>query len=359
MSERERVWAVGLVSGGLASVLAMKLVRDQGIEVVACDVTTAFCDRDDGTQRPAPELPLTAGVRVKLVRVDAGSRYVDLVRSPRHGYGRALNPCQDCRVFAYRAARRVMEQHGARFLVTGDVLDGLPTRHRLHQLRCIDEETGLADLVLRPLSELLLPPTRPEREGWVDRERLLDIGRSSRSRIADLAAAEGLRPVARGACPLTETRFAQKLQDAIRHGQDSPAQLGLLSIGCHYRVSPGAKLVVGESAREKQLLLSHGGPGKTLLSATAQESPVGLLDSVGRPPLRSDVMVAARLLLRHACAAGDVEYRVIYGQHPFQLTGEVRTQPLSDAEVGRHWCSSLLDWSDQPADLDWLECRPA
>src|SRR5512144_3386366 len=195
-----RVQAIALVSGGLDSTLALAVVRRQGVEVKAINFYTGFCitetqrrkgGRPDGTVPQNEALRAAADLEVDIEYVDiSGAEYLDMLVHPRWGYGANANPCVDCRVFMMRKAREIMLAEGADFVFTGEVLGQRPKSQRRDTLRIIERESGLDGRLLRPLSAQLLEPTLPEREGLVDRSRLLDI--SGRSRQRQMALAEEL-----------------------------------------------------------------------------------------------------------------------------------------------------------------------
>ena len=178
--------AVSLLSGGLDSILATKLIVDQGIEVKALHFTSPFCNCSHGPQkgcgiqaiRSSEELGVEVAVKVK------GAEYLKMLQSPHHGYGSNMNPCIDCRIFMLRETEKFMDEVGASFIITGEVLGQRPMSQRREAMRLIEKESGLEGLIVRPLSAQHFPPTLPEKQGIIDRERLLNLsGRSRKERI--------------------------------------------------------------------------------------------------------------------------------------------------------------------------------
>ena len=189
------VKAIGLLSGGLDSTLAVKLMKDQGVEVLAVNFNTGFCLSDSAAKiRKSPgEIyrhdALKAGEKlgVPVEMVDIYDQYWDVLTKPKHGYGANMNPCLDCRARMLSLAKGMLESRGARFIFTGEVLGQRPMSQHRSALRLVEKDSALDGLLLRPLSAKLLEPTLPDKEGWVDRERLLDIagrGRKGQMRIA-------------------------------------------------------------------------------------------------------------------------------------------------------------------------------
>lgn len=258
--------AVILLSGGLDSTLAARLLLEQGVELHAIHFTSPFCTcsrvRSDGTaaagagcRSQAQAIAGELGIPIRTV--SKGTEYVEVIRSPRHGRGSGMNPCIDCRIFTLRKAREFMEEIGASFLVTGEVVGQRPMSQREEAFRIIERESGCRDLVLRPLSAKHFEPTLPEREGWVDREKLLHIvGRSRKEQIrlaAELALPD--TPCPAGGCLLTERGFSRKVRDLLEHVEKPDmVDLNLLKVGRHFRMADGRKAIVARNESENRRL---------------------------------------------------------------------------------------------------------
>lgn len=294
----ERIKAVGLLSSGIDSTLAIKLLKEQGVEVVAVNFILPFADdRKDYAAHLARQLD------VPLVRVDAGDDYIELVRRPKHGYGSGMNPCIDCRIYMLKRAWELAQGIGARFLVTGDVLGERPmTQHRA-ALQLEERESGLEGLILRPLSAKLLPETVPEREGWVERERLLAIEGRRRTPQLELArrfGIEGYRTPG-GGCLLTNKEFSARLRSLFNIQEKvSTGDIELLKIGRHF-FQQGAHIIVGRNKRENKLLLELKRPEDYVLEASGYPGPVTLLRGGKAPEI---VEFAAGLTARYSDAPG-------------------------------------------------------
>src|SRR5574341_2354519 len=306
--------AIGLLSGGLDSTLALALVKRQGIEVKAITFYTGFCitetqrrkgGRSDGSMPRNEALRAAADLEADVEFVDiSGPEYLEMLLHPRFGYGANANPCVDCRIFMMRKAKEIMEREGADFVFTGEVLGQRPKSQRRDTLRTVERESGLTGRLLRPLSAKLLEPTIPEREGLVDRPRLLDISGRSRQRQMALAAELGIADwpqPAGGCCYLTDEAFARKFFDVLdaREALGQPRRLTgddviLLSTGRHFRLSPRARLVVGRSEVENALL-EHHLQGRARLEAKDLLGPVALVE--GEPTWEERVL-ASRIVAR-------------------------------------------------------------
>jgi tRNA U34 2-thiouridine synthase MnmA/TrmU len=254
--------AIALLSGGLDSTLAVRLVLDQGVEVVALNFTSPFCTctsrarREAGCMHEAVRVAKELGVEVKLV--PKGREYIDVVRRPRFGRGSGMNPCIDCRIFMLRRTAAMMEELGASFIVTGEVLGQRPMSQHRQAIALIERESGLKGKILRPLSAHHFDPTEPETAGVVDRQKLLDIAGRGRGRQIALAKDLSISdyPCPAGGCLLTDRNFADRLRDAFYHipGEIDARELELLKIGRHFRLRSGAKIVLGRDEHENERL---------------------------------------------------------------------------------------------------------
>lgn len=300
--------AVALLSGGLDSTLAVKLMIEQGIEVHALNFTSAFCTCNSGgvkkggckteSIRVAEEFGIQIKVMVK------GLDYIEIVRKPRHGYGKGINPCVDCRIYMFKAAKTYMAEIGASFVITGEVLGQRPMSQRRDAFRVIERESGLAGLILRPLCAKHLEPTIPEINGLVDREKLLDI--EGRSRAGQMALAEELSvndyPCPSGGCLLTDKIFSKKVRDLLDHKQDvTKKDLVMLRSGRHFRYH-GVKVIIGRDEADNVKIKSLIQPGETFVEPLDFPGPVALISSTAP---NGALEFAAGLMLKYAQAKSD------------------------------------------------------
>ena len=354
--------ALALLSGGLDSILATKLILDQGIEVVAVKfILPVTSEKRDY----AGEIAKKFGI--PLIQVEAGEEYIEVIRNPRYGYGSGMNPCIDCRIYMLREAKRIAKEVGANFIVTGDVLGERPMSQHRRALELEEKEAGLENLVLRPLSAKLLPETIPEREGWVDRSKLMAIrGRSRKPQIA-LAEKFGLHeeyPSPSGGCLLTYKEFASKFRDLIAHKEKvTNRDISLLKIGRHFRVA-SSKIIVGRNEEENKLLLeltkplqgsqvSHSGkpfqgfrgrgrsprcgraeprsPEDYVFEVPGFGSPITILEG---PKSEEAIELAAKLTARYS-DAGEEEKEIFVEYKNGEKKLRIVVSPLDENEIAR------------------------
>jgi len=330
--------AVALLSGGLDSTLAVKLMVDQGVEVVALNFTSAFCTCDSGgskgvgckseSRRVAEEF----GVPIKVIT--KGLDYMEIVRNPRFGYGKGINPCVDCRIFMFNKAKEFMAEIGADFIITGEVLGQRPMSQRRDVFERIERECGLTGLILRPLCAHALEPTKAEKEGLVDRNRLLGVvGRSRREQI-DLAESLGVvdYPCPSGGCLLTDRVFSRKVRDLLDHKEGlTTKDLLLLKAGRHFRRG-GVKVVVGRDEADNRRLKTLVQPGDVFLEPVGFHGPAALVSGAGPSGVNGAVGFAAGLIMKYAGGKAGKVCRVRAASEGAAEEIEVRA-PATDAEV--------------------------
>jgi hypothetical protein len=294
--------AVALLSGGLDSMLAIKLLLGQGIAVEALHFVSVFdCGATDAencasSQRAAAQL----GVPLRFEEISA--ELLDLVKSPKHGRGSHMNPCIDCHAMMVRRAARLMREIGADFLCTGEVLGERPMSQRRDALGIVEREAGAEGLLLRPLSAQLLEPTIPEQRGWVDRAKLLRLSGRCRKPQFELARALGIRsfPTPAGGCLLTDPGFSARMSDLLKHQPDcSPDDVRLLKVGRHFRLSPAVRAVIGRNESENRRIEELARAGDVLIEDERYPGPLAL---VRGPASEAELIQAASMTLRYGKA---------------------------------------------------------
>lgn len=264
----KKAHGIGLLSGGLDSAVAAKVIQDAGARVTCVHFFTGFCvtghnSRIGRKDRPIANhaLEVAAGADIPVELVDISDDYLPMVMKPRYGYGKNMNPCIDCRIFMINRAKRFMDEVGADFVFTGEVIGQRPMSQRRHTIDLVEREVGLEGRLLRPLSAKLLPPTIVEEEGRVDREKLLGLsGRTRRPQI-ELARKFGINEFmqpAGGCCFLTDKAYSRKLRDLLGHMEEG-SELDMesvytLGVGRHFRLSENLKIIVGRDETENNFL---------------------------------------------------------------------------------------------------------
>ncbi|MGB9607440.1 MAG: tRNA 4-thiouridine(8) synthase ThiI [bacterium] len=295
--------AIVLLSGGLDSTLAIKLLLEQGIDVIAVHFTSPFF-RSSWAVKTAREWG------IPLLEIDITDDILKLLKAPPHGFGSQMNPCIDCHALMLRKAKEIMEEVGASFVATGEVLGERPMSQNREALRIVEKESGLEGLLLRPLSAKLLPPTIPEKEGWVDREKLLDIKGRSRKRQLELAEKWGIKdyPFPAGGCLLTDPQFSKRLKDLLDNKELTKENVVLLKLGRHFRLRKGVKLVVGRNKDENERIREFSREGGILLRAYSHKGPDGLLRGDGFD--EEDIELAGKIIARYSDIEGGEKMKI-------------------------------------------------
>ena len=277
METKTTVKAISLFSGGLDSIVSVKLIQDQGIEVLGLTFRTPFF----GEEKPAAAARL---IGLPLVVLDITGEHLAIVRAPRYGYGKNMNPCIDCHTLMLKIAGKEMEARGLDFIFTGEVLGQRPMSQSRQMLHVVAKNSGYADRVVRPLSARLLPETLPEREGKVDRERLLDISGRGRKRQMEMAERYGITEYANpaGGCLLTDPMFSRRLKDLFARKPDfTPRDLELLKVGRHIRLDDRNKVIVGRNKRDNQALEPLATPHDAVFQMKDFPGPLCMLPGGG------------------------------------------------------------------------------
>lgn len=345
MTEQRK--AVALISGGLDSMLAARLILDQGIHVEGINFFTGFCVeghthaiRNHHQHKPKRNNALWVAEQlgIKLHIVDVIEEYKNIVISPKHGYGANLNPCLDCKAFMVRKARAWMEQNDFDFIITGEVIGQRPKSQRRDTMPLVARESGAFDRLLRPLCAKLLPPTLPEREGWVQREKLLGLNGRNRKPQIRLAARFGIDDYAQpagGCCFLTDRSYANKLSDLWQARGNKSYELDdimLLKVGRHLRPRAHFKLIVGRDEGENNFLSGYRREYPHLYPTSHKGALVLLTGEASSDDLQLAARLTARFSQGRDAAAVSI---VVCDVDGHQQTLTVR--PLTPNEIPPHW----------------------
>lgn len=347
MENKTHIRALGLLSGGLDSTLAARVLMKQGITVECVNFHTGFCIQSHtaAIRNPKPgaapprhdALHAAQNLGVKLHMVDISEDYVRIVTDPKHGYGKNLNPCLDCKIFMVQKAWELKQKLGFDFLFTGEVMGQRPMSQRRDTLPRIEREADVAGWLLRPLTALRLPETEPEKKGWVDRKQLM--GFTGRSRKPQMALAKELGITdyptpAGGCCFLTDENYARKLRDLWAYQNSKSYTLDdivLLKAGRHIRPTPHFKLIVGRDESENNFL-SGFRQGRLSLRSINLPGPLVLLEGT---PNEDELILACRLTARFGQGRDQKEVSV-----SIEGKGEPQTRlvtPIPPHEVEQSW----------------------
>lgn len=324
-----KVKAISLLSGGLDSILATELVRRQGIEVIAYNIKTPFgIPKKDGSSEAA-QAAEQLKVPLKVQEVDL--EYIKMLRNPKHGYGKNINPCVDCKIFILKQAKKYAKEVGADFLFTGEVLGERPMSQHGPALKTIAEEAGLKGKLLRPLSAKLMAETEAEKKGLIDRNNLLSIQGRCRKPQMELAKEFGITvyPSPAGGCLLTCEEYAKKLSDLFEHKRRvTVADVALLRIGRHFRLGEN-KIVVGRNQAENTFLTTNKTKSDYYFEPSDIVGPTTLLQG---PKTKCAVEAAAKLTAFYSDAKTP-EANVKYGKE--SLNKSIRVVLPQRADVDR------------------------
>ncbi len=308
--------ALGLLSGGLDSSLAVLCLQRQGIDVTGVAFVTPFFGAAKA-RRAAEQIGIPLLVR------DIGATHLEMLKNPRYGYGKNLNPCIDCHAMMFRLAGAIMIDEGFDFLFSGEVLGQRPMSQNLSALRAVAKYSGHPERILRPLSARLLPVTTMEEQGLVDRERLLDIQGRTRRRQELLAGEWGLidYPSSGGGCLLTEKHFSDRLRDLFTFQPGCTVDdVELLKLGRQFRLSPRARLAVGRNQDDNAALTAAAREGDWLLRTPGLAGPVGVVSGT---PDGTDLQLAGAIVASYSKGKEQPSVEILaghrHGEQRFQV----------------------------------------
>ena len=337
--------AIILLSGGLDSTLAAELMSREGLELLAVNFKTPFClcDRHSfnlGCGSNARRVAEAIGIELKII--NAAKDFLEVLKKPAHGYGANMNPCIDCRILFFRKSKELMEEVGASFIITGEVLGQRPMSQFRRQMNLIEKEADLKGLVLRPLSAKLLATTIPEKNGWISRERMLDIAGRSRKPQMALAKDLGINdyPCAAGGCLLTDPEFANRIRDLIKHDELDMQNIDLSKAGRYFRLSRSAKLIVGRNENENKMLILLAKEGDYMFAPMSINGP----NAVGKGSFSPDLLHLASRIVARYCDRGDEKHAEISCRRlPESEEEMIRASFLVDEELARLRTLGSLD----------------
>jgi tRNA-specific 2-thiouridylase len=321
--------AIGLFSGGLDSCLAVKLMLDQGFEVVCLSFDLWKFPAGTTAEHPLRKKAEALGARFK--EIDLSMEFPAVIAAPRWHYGSTVNPCIDCKLLMLMKAAEEMRNENAAFVFTGEVLGQRPMTQTRTMMNMLEKQSGLKGRLLRPLCAKLFPLTIPETEGIIDREKLLDIQGRGRRRQMELAKEYGLNdyPTPAGGCVLTQKEYGGRFLDMLKNRGKPPdaESLEILKYGRHFRLSPDAKLVVGRDQKDNARLEAFR-KGRIVFRTVDKVGPLALLEGKPGP---AEIETAARITARYSKEkySESVRIDIIRNDNVTQVTAE----PLQDSEI--------------------------
>jgi tRNA U34 2-thiouridine synthase MnmA/TrmU len=343
----KQIKAVSLISGGLDSLLSTKLMLEQGIHVEGINFFTGFCVeghthaiRKQKSDRPKRNNALWVAEQlgIKLHIIDVIEEYRDVLLNPKHGYGKNMNPCLDCKGFMVKKAKQWMLAHDFDFIITGEVMGQRPMSQRKDTMPIVQAESGAGDLLLRPLCAQHLPLSKAELEGWVDRGKLLDFSGRTRKPQMALAKAYGFEDYATpagGCCFLTDKQYSDKLVDMWQSRGSREYQLDdlmMLKVGRHIRPNPRFKLIVAREEGEVKFLEGYRNQYSSLYPISCN-GPLALIDG---EPNQEDIKNAAKIVARYSQGRDldsvDIEIKLKSG-----VKQMLSVEPFSSEAIEKTW----------------------
>ncbi|MFX1379763.1 MAG: hypothetical protein ACFFA4_11800 [Promethearchaeota archaeon] len=335
MENKGKTIGLGLVSGGLDSLTACLLLQLQGIEIIGLNFKSPFCLCDKVLSHSDCGLNLFHDkLGIKVYTLPKGDEYLDLIRNPKFGYGKNLNPCIDCRIYILKKAKEFKDKVGADFIFTGEVLNQRPKSQHMKALKIVEKESGLEGKLLRPLSALQLSPTIYEEQGLIDRKKLLGINGRSRKIQLELARKYLLLEnyYACGGCLLTDANFAKRMRDYLKYNKDLKMEdVHILKYGRHFRYK-NVKIIVGRDESENKMLLHFRKPNDLIIEVKDVPGPTTIIQGDFD---EESLIYATKLTLRYS-DLNKPQGKVKYGTDYSKLNNEMNVKIKNDENLKKY-----------------------
>ncbi len=342
----KKIKALSLISGGLDSLLSTKLIIDEGIHVEGINFFTGFCieghthairKKDKKKQKRNNALWVAAQLGIKLHIIDVIEEYKDVLLNPKHGYGKNINPCLDCKSFMVKKAKEYLDKNKFDFIITGEVVGQRPMSQRMDTMPVIQKESGANDLLLRPLSAKLLPPSKAELNNWVIRKNMLNFsGRNRKPQIA-LAKKYGFDDYSTpsgGCCFLTDEKYTKKLIDMWQARGDKKYQLDdliMLKVGRHLRINNNFKMIIAREEGEVKFLTGYKNQYINI-SPISCKGPIALIEG---NPTTDDLKIASKIVARYSQTKNDETVKIVINN--FKKIIELEVKPFSVTDIKPAW----------------------
>lgn len=321
--------ALAMISGGLDSILAARIIKEQGIDVIGICFKSYFFN-EKNAQR------MTEQIGIRLEVVDFSKEHFEMVKNPKHGFGKNMNLCIDCHAMMMNYAGELLKKFEADFIITGEVLNQRPMSQNKQALNTVKKESGFSDKILRPLCALNLEPTEMEKNGLVDRSKLLNISGRSRKIQMELAEKYGIKdyPSPAGGCKLTEPNYAIRLKDALTRNEDlSEKEIELLKYGRHFISEDNTKLIVTRNGEEGEQIKSLLDENDTVFLASKFNGPTGIISG---SYTEKDKELISKIVARYGKGKNEEEVEVKYGINGKQFKNSVKVKPASEEEINKY-----------------------
>ena len=321
--------ALAMISGGLDSILAAKVMKEQGVEVIGICFKSYFFG-------PENAIRMAKQIDIPLEVVDFSEEHFKMVKKPKHGYGKNINPCIDCHAMMLNYTGKLLEKFNADFIITGEVLNQRPMSQTKVSLNIVKNESGYSEKILRPLCAKNLPPTEMELEGLVQREKLLNISGRSRKVQIELAKKYNIvdYPSPAGGCKLTEPNYSIRLKELLEHkGNIEGRELHLLKLGRHFRVTEGAKIISTRTGEEFEEIKKYLDPKDIVFLAKDYKGSMAVI--IGEPALK-DIEFAARATARYSKGKDEPKVIIKYGNFNTTLDKFLEVEPASEEELEKY-----------------------
>jgi tRNA U34 2-thiouridine synthase MnmA/TrmU len=322
--------AIALISGGLDSILAARVIQEQGVEVIPLHFQIPFCHKAKDASRQSRLVRENLGLDLRIFQLK--QEFLEMLKKPRYGFGSNMNPCIDCKILMLSKAKSLMQETGAQFIVTGEVLGQRPMSQHRQALMIIAKRSGLEGLVVRPLCARNLPETTPEKEGWVNREGLLDIKGRTRKPQLELAQKFKLQDYTQpsGGCLLTDPEFSRRLKELIAHQELSLGNIDLLKVGRHFRIAERSRLVVGRNEAEDNELLDLAEEGDYIFSPPETAGPT----SLARGEIEKELIeLSCRITARYCDKGADPKAKISYYRFPDKKEEIIQALALEESQI--------------------------
>lgn len=321
--------ALAMVSGGLDSILAAKLIKNQGIDVIGICFRSHFFNEENAVR-------MAKQIDIPLKVIDFSEKHLEIVKNPKYGYGKNMNPCIDCHSLMMNYSGKLLEDLDADFIITGEVLNQRPMSQNKVSLELVKNHSGYAEKILRPLCAKNLPPTEMELNGLVDREKLLDISGRTRKIQMELAEKWGVKeyPSPAGGCKLTEPNYSDRLRDLLEHNDDPDSrELEMLKIGRHFRITPTAKIISTRTKVEGDDIKKY--IREEDLVFMAKDFNGSMIIIIGESS-QEDIELAARISGRYSKGKDEENIKIIYGNYTKPYDNEIEVTPAHDDDIKKY-----------------------